>query len=85
MIFVTNTKEEEENEISFDIILVSLMFVSNSHCLHYKKQHLDVPQHSMASFQLPLQHVGVSLLVSVGHMSNQHLRKLINFHDSSVL
>lgn len=38
MIFVTTTKEEENN-ISFGIILVSFMFVSNSHCIHYKRQH----------------------------------------------
>lgn len=38
VIFVTNTKEEE-NKISFAIILVSFMFVSNSHRLHYKRQH----------------------------------------------
>lgn len=36
VIFVTNTKEEE-NKISFGIILVSFMFVSNSHRLHYKR------------------------------------------------
>lgn len=38
LVILLTTNKKVENNISFGIGLVSFVFVSNSHCLHYKRQ-----------------------------------------------